>query len=119
LGKGKRKGTGKETNYARGLMQPLSSRLFDEIVLKSWWVILFFLLAFFLFDQAMQKRSAEEKKLAEKLTRLQEEAKSSLLEREELKLELASQEDPAWIELVLIEKLGLVPEGQTKIYFKQ
>jgi len=35
----------------------------------------------------------------------------------ELLEEIASQEDPAWIERVLIRRLGVVPEGQTKVVF--
>ena len=37
----------------------------------------------------------------------------------DLKLQVASQSDPAWIELALIKGLGLVPEGYTKIYYKE
>lgn len=37
--------------------------------------------------------------------------------QEDLLREIASQNDPSWIELVLMDKLGLVPEGQTKVHF--
>lgn len=36
-----------------------------------------------------------------------------------LKEQLQSQHDPAWIELVLMEQLGMVPEGMTKIVFQE
>lgn len=41
----------------------------------------------------------------------------ALLKRKELRLRLNSQSDLRWIELVLMQGLGLVPEGQTKVYF--
>ena len=40
-----------------------------------------------------------------------------LEEKEDLKLQINSQKDPAWIELTLMKGLGLVPEGQLKVYF--
>lgn len=32
-------------------------------------------------------------------------------------LEINSQSDPAWVELMLMKNLGLVPEGQIKVFF--
>ena len=40
-------------------------------------------------------------------------------ERDELLRQLHSQSDPEWIELVLMKRLGLVPEGQIKVYFEK
>jgi hypothetical protein len=39
------------------------------------------------------------------------------MEREELQQAIASQDDPAWIEMVLMRDLGVVPDGWLKIYF--
>ena len=36
-----------------------------------------------------------------------------------LELQIASQNDPAWIEMVLIRELGVVPEGFLKVHFKK
>jgi hypothetical protein len=93
------------------------SRLFEELILKSWWTILFFLICFFAYDQAAKRRDREEYLLQVKLDQLllaQQEAGSL---QEGLQQEIASQEDDSWIELVLMQKLGLVPEGQTKVHF--
>ena len=38
-------------------------------------------------------------------------------EKEYLELKIASQNDPAWIEMVLMRDLGVVPEGYLKVYF--
>lgn len=44
---------------------------------------------------------------------------SSLEEREDLVLQIASQNDKDWIEMILKKRLGVVPEGQMKVYFKK
>lgn len=38
-------------------------------------------------------------------------------EREDLALQLQSETDPAWIEMLLMKDLGVVPEGWTKVHF--
>ena len=39
-------------------------------------------------------------------------------EKNDLDLKINSQSDPAWIELVLMKELGVVPEGKIKVHFK-
>ena len=39
-------------------------------------------------------------------------------ENEELKSQIQSQDDPLWVELTIMKVLGLVPEGQKKVYFR-
>lgn len=51
---------------------------------------------------------------------LQEMEKAKCLandEMEYLELKIASQEDPAWIEMILMRDLGVVPEGYLKVHF--
>ncbi len=93
------------------------SRLFEVVILKSWWTILFFLLCYFAYDQAVQHKTREENKLREKLNSLDREKLRALAKQEDLKLQIASQEDESFIELTLMRRLGLVPEGQTKVHF--
>lgn len=93
------------------------SRLFEELILKSWWAILFFLICYFAYDQAAKRRQGEELKLRDKLNQLLVAKERACLLQEELKREISSQGDESWIELVLMQKLGLVPEGQTKVHF--
>jgi hypothetical protein len=51
------------------------------------------------------------------LNDLQVEKEELLLQREELLLNIQSQSDSTWVELILMKRLGLVPEGKTKVYF--
>src|SRR4051794_9770863 len=93
------------------------SRLFEELVLKSWWTILFFLICLFSYDQAAKRRVREEEKLISKFNQLTLKVEEAKIFQDELKIQIASQGDESWIELVLMQKLGLVPEGQTKVHF--
>ncbi|MFN0065474.1 MAG: hypothetical protein ACKVOH_04475 [Chlamydiales bacterium] len=93
------------------------SKLFDQVVISSWWVILFFMFSYFFYDQAAHRRNREERRLRSKLEELIAQKEIETTKLEELELKLASREDKAWIEMVLLRKLGLVPEGQTKIHF--
>lgn len=96
---------------------PRRSRLFEELIQKSWWVILFFLVCLFSYDQAIKRREREVKQLRSKLLDVHDQKKISLEKQEDLKLQIASQNDPAWIEMTLKKGLGLVPEGQKKVLF--
>lgn len=96
-----------------------SVALFDEVIVKSWWVILFFLLTYFAFDQALHRKNLEQENLQNKRASYLLEKKTQADEQARLQLEIDSQKDPAWIEMTLLRCLGLVPEGQTKIFFHQ
>lgn len=41
------------------------------------------------------------------------------LETQELELLIKSYSDPKWLEMVLMKGLGMVPQGQLKVYFKK
>ncbi len=48
-----------------------------------------------------------------------EQKKSVLIaKKERMYEEIASRGDPAWIEVVLMKKLGFVPKGQKKVLFE-
>jgi hypothetical protein len=95
----------------------LAKRLFDEIVFNSWWVILFMLFCYMLYEHGMRARNKDFAKLNEHLSELKALKEKSLKTQEEYLLQINSQSDPAWVELTLMKGLGLVPEGQTKVYF--
>lgn len=67
--------------------------------------------------QAMKKKRQVVEVLKCQLYALQSEKQLLLEEKEDLQLQIHSQKDPAWIELILMKGLGLVPEGQLKVYF--
>jgi hypothetical protein len=67
----------------------------------------------------MQRKEEEYQILQKRLGDLEVEKKVALENREDLLLQISSQSDPAWIQLMLMKGLGLVPEGQQKVYFKE
>lgn len=90
-----------------------------EWLKKWWWVIAFCLLLFICFDSAVKKKKREIALLSNQLNQILLEKDYLLEEKSELMARIESQSDPAWIELVLMEELGVVPEGYLKVYFKK
>jgi hypothetical protein len=56
--------------------------------------------------------------LERRLSEITEQKEMIAAERDDLLLQIQSQNDPKWIELVLMRRLGLTPHGQIKIYFE-
>lgn len=93
------------------------NRIFEQLFLQSWWVILFAIISYMVFEQSMKFRDSEYAKLEEQFIDLERQKKEALALQEKLVLEINSQSDPAWVEIVLMKGLGLVPEGQIKVFF--
>ena len=96
----------------------LSSYLIDEIFFRSWWIVAFFLLCHIGYDLGLQHWHYEYSNLSRHLLNLEEEKKSVLSLQEDLRYQVYSQSDHAWVELTLMKGLSLVPEGQVKVFFK-
>lgn len=88
------------------------------LLFRFWWVILFSLACFAALEQGSKKIKATYALLDEKFTQLENEKRQALIIQENLQLQIASQTDPAWVELLLIKGLGVVPEGQIKVFFE-
>lgn len=98
--------------YSLSPCHPLSGWL-----LSFWWVILFTILCYAMYEASLRSRSAHFTSLSEQFASLQLEKKQALILQKELMEQNNSQSDPAWIELILMKELGLVPEGQKKVFF--
>jgi hypothetical protein len=94
-------------------------RSYLDIFHRSWWMLLFWAICFVLYSQAMQKKSKVCQDLKYKIKELESTKQLVLAEQEDLKLQIHSQSDDAWVEMVLKKRLGVVPEGQMKVYFKK
>ena len=94
-------------------------KFIDICVVRSWWMHLCIIASLFLYFQGMKKKSIVRADLEEQLAQLVSEKKVCTEERDDLLLQVKSQNDPAWVELTLMKELGLVPEGQTKVFFKK
>lgn len=85
---------------------------------QSWWVLLFIAVCSLVYFNSAGKKDEVINSLEQHLGRLRIEKALLLQEKEDLQLQICSQSDPAWIQLTLIKGLGLVPEGQLKVYFQ-
>jgi len=89
------------------------------IFYKSSWVIFFALLCLMIYEHESISFDKEYNKLKNKQITLEVEKLAAIELNTELKSRINSQSDPAWLEIILIKGLGLVPEGQKKIIFKK
>lgn len=87
------------------------------------WVLGLFLSSvagcFCFYGVAIREKNADYTDLREKIRKVEALKQRLSEEREELLAELASRSDDDWMEMVLKKRLGVVPEGQTKVYFKR
>jgi hypothetical protein len=81
------------------------------------WVCLFLLCTAITLERALKHVQEEYQILDERWVKLKEQKEAAQSKQEQLKRNINSQSDPAWIELVLKRELGLTPEGQTKVLF--
>jgi len=91
--------------------------LFKELSL--WWFFLCMIFSCTIYFPAMRRKNLYYRNLLERFETLKKEKENALLEQEELLLQVNSQKEPAWVEMVLKRNLGVVPEGQIKVYFKK
>lgn len=84
-----------------------------------WWVFAIAALVSFFYVPAMRGKKMTLNELAFRLQEMEKEKCCAMQEKEELALQIHSQNDPAWIEMVLMRDLGVVPEGWLKVHFKK
>ena len=53
-----------------------------------------------------------------RLKQMEQEKMLAMEAHDDLLLQIQSQSDPAWIQMVLMKELGVVPDGQRKVYFQ-
>lgn len=88
-----------------------------NLLAGNWWVVLFVAICTVVYSGAISSKQAVMGTLDGRLTSLQQEKERLINQKQELELQINSQSDPAWIQLTLMKGLGLVPEGQSKVYF--
>lgn len=86
---------------------------------KNWWLIAFCMLAALAHVHFSKEKKSALNALQARLEEMEREKLQALQLKEDLQLMIASQNDPAWIEMVLIRQLGVVPEGFLKVHFKR
>jgi hypothetical protein len=99
--------------------QSIKYKLIDTFVIKSWWMYLVILLSFLCFDISIKKKYKNIAKYQKQVFSLEANKAYAINAKEDLQLRLNSQSDPEWIEMVLMNQLGVVPEGKIKIHFSK
>lgn len=95
----------------------LKSFFIEHVIIRSWWTILFIALTFIIFVKIYSDQSIHYHLLQDELMKLQTAKDKATATNNHLIKEIDSQNDPCWVELILKRELGVVPEGQTKVYF--
>lgn len=98
------------------LIEKISS-ISETFFWGTWQVCLVALISTIVAEQGLKAVKTEYNNLYQQYVLLQNEKETAISMRDNLKLQINSQSDPAWVELTLKKGLGLVPEGQTKILF--
>ena len=83
------------------------------------WLSLFIITALCLYEQGSYKIAKQMRRLEARRLTLESELLRAEKKRDQLRREINSQNDPEWIELVLMKKLGLVPDGHIKIFIHE
>ena len=89
----------------------------DRRSLVSWGFFAVLAISSLFYFNGMRKKEAALLELKGRLAEMEDERELSLEEQRELRLQIDSQNDPAWIEMVLMKKLGMSPEGKQKACF--
>lgn len=83
-----------------------------------WWTGAFCVCMIAIYGHKMKTQGSALREANIRLAEIERKTLAALKEKEDLALTLASQSDPAWIELVLLRQMGVVPEGFLKVHFK-
>lgn len=94
------------------------TKVIHEVFIQSWWVILFILICFFCYEEGLRKKERDFQVLQKQYQELFQRKEVVMNIHEELVGQIRSQQDPSFIEMLLLKELGLVPEGVTKVVFK-
>ncbi len=86
---------------------------------RGWWTVLFILFCYGFYLHGMHEKKQLFAELKSNVDLLEKQLCSAIEMREDLILQIDSQNDPAWIEMLIKKQLGMVPSGQTKIYFER
>lgn len=90
-----------------------------RIFLRFWWTMLFLVFCYGFYLHGMEGKRKSFAELEKKADQLHKQLALAHAERQELLLQLQSQADPSWTELLMMKHLGMVPEGQIKVYFEE
>ena len=93
------------------------SQTLRNVFTKHLWIF-FLVLSYIVYLHSIKKLQINYDKLYQEHVDLQKAEKILLKQQEDLKLKLNNKKDYAFIEITLMQKLGVVPEDSIKICFQ-
>lgn len=93
------------------------SSVLGVLIFRCWWVFVFFVAVSVFYVQSVKSTSQEIFEHKNKLALLEKQKSDAYRENEDLTMMVNSLSDPAWIEIILMRDLGVVPEGKIKVHF--
>jgi len=86
-------------------------------IFKSWWLLVFVVIAFIGFERLSSRKNKEIHEYRSSIFSLHKKKEDLFKKHQDLIFQKKSQREPYWIEMVLMKKLGVVPEGKIKVVF--
>lgn len=88
-------------------------------VVNSWWVVVFLIVVYCLGLKSFAKKQDSILNLKNQVAFLSNQKDLAMQKKYDLERQIISQKDPAFVEMILMKRLGVVPEGHVKICFKK
>ncbi len=85
--------------------------------IPSRWFFILLAGAGLFYMSAMREKGRALGEMTAQLHELEKSKQEALTVQKDLLLQIESEKDPAWVEMVLKRNLGMVREGQVKVYF--
>ncbi len=95
----------------------VKERVFKELFVRSWWVYAFIILNIIGFGVAIHRVDHKYLQLKKNHTKLDQSMQKLKKNQSRLSFQINSLEDQKSVEMILKKELGLISEGQTKVYF--
>ena len=86
---------------------------------RGWWVFAFCAATGLIHFHFLKEKTQAVHLITLRLEEMEKDKWLALQKKDDLCLRIASQNDPAWIEMILMRDLGVVPEGFLKVHFKK
>jgi hypothetical protein len=85
----------------------------------SWLVFVTAIVCFSFYEKATKPLIKEYARLEEVEKHFKLAIQKNRTKQEDLSIQVAYQDTPEWVEELLISRLGVIPEGYTKVYYKK
>jgi hypothetical protein len=95
------------------------AELSSALIVRSSWMFVFVFICYLIYSKCINEKNHIDFALQSKIEALELRKKIAMERQGDLALQIESQNDPAWVQLTLMKGLGVVPEGQIKVYFSE